>query len=144
MARKKNIPANEPDDLSHALRWVVNQKDRGALLLASKDATPLGGVLVVRAGRRSWGVFSANLRDPSVTAGHLLQWSAIRWAKEHGCVDYDLGGYREGINTGPPSFKRGFCRAVVEFSPAYRHPLNRFLCSVLDFVAKARTKWRTP
>lgn len=134
MVRKKNIPANEPDHLAHALRWVVNQKDRGALLLASKDATPLGGVLVVRAAKRSWGVFSANVRDTGVTAGHLLQWSAIRWAKEHGCVDYDLGGYREGVNTGPPSFKRGFCRAVVEFSPAYRYPLDRRLCSILDFV----------
>jgi Acetyltransferase (GNAT) domain len=142
MARKKNIPVNEPDDLSHALRWVMNQKDRGALLIASKNATPLGGVLVVRAAKRSWGIFSANVRDPNVTAGHLLQWSAIQWAKEHGCVDYDLGGYREGINTGPPSFKRGFCRAVVEFSPAYRHPLNRSLCSILDLAGQARTKWR--
>jgi lipid II:glycine glycyltransferase (peptidoglycan interpeptide bridge formation enzyme) len=122
----------------------VNQKDRGALLLASKDAAPLGGVLVVRAAKRSWGVFSANARDRSVTAGHLLQWSAIRWAKEHGCIDYDLGGYREGINTGPPSFKRGFCRAVVEFSPAYRHPSNRLLCSTLDVAAKARTRLRRP
>ena len=144
MARNKNIPVNEPEDLSHALRWVVNQKDRGALLLASKDATPLGGVLVVRAAKRSWGVFSANVRDPIVTAGHLLQWSAIRWAKEHGCVDYDLGGYREGINTGPPSFKRGFSRAVVVFSPAYRHRLNRTLCSILDLAATARTKLRRP
>ena len=144
MVRKKNIPGNEPGHLSHALRWVVNQKHRGALLLASKDATPLGGVLVVRAAKRSWGVFSANVRDTSVTAGHLLQWSAIRWAKEHGCVDYDLGGYREGINTGPPSFKRGFCRDVVEFSPAYRYPLNRPLCSILDLAAKARTKWSKP
>ncbi len=143
MLRKKNVPGNE-GHLSHALRWVVNQKDRGALLLASKEATPLGGVLVVRAAKRSWGVFSANVRDAGVTAGHLLQWSAIRWAKEHGCVDYDLGGYREGINTGPPSFKRGFCRAVVEFSPVYRYPLNRPLCSMLDFLTKARAKWRTP
>jgi hypothetical protein len=144
MARKKNFFPVEPSHLSHVLRWIVNEKDRGALLLASKEATPLGGVLVVRAAKRSWGVFSATVKDTGLTAGHLLQWSAIRWAKERGCADYDFGGYREGINTGPPSFKRGFCRAAVQFSPTYRYRLDRRLCSILDFVTKARAKWRTP
>jgi len=144
MARKKNFLAVEPSHLSHVLRWIVKEKDRGALLLASKEATPLGGVLVVRAAKRSWGVFSATIKDTGLTAGHVLQWRAIRWAKEHGCVDYDLGGYREGINTGPALFKRGFCQTVVHFSPAYRYPLNRRLCSTLEFVTKARSKWRTP
>jgi len=144
MARKKNFSGAEPGHLSHVLRWVVSQENRGALLLASKDATPLGGVLVVRAARRSWGVFSATVKDMDWNAGHLLQWSAIRWAKEQGCADYDLGGYREGINTGPASFKRGFSRAAVQFSPVYKYPLDRRLCSILDLAAKARTKWRTP
>jgi hypothetical protein len=144
MANKKNFSAEEPSQLAHALRWIVSQKDRGALLLAAKDATPLGGVLVVRAGKRSWGVFSATVKDTGIKAGHLLQWSAIRWAKEHGCTDYDLGGYRAGVNTGPASFKRGFSRAVVQFCPSYRCPVDRRLCSVLDFVTKVRSRWRTP
>jgi Acetyltransferase (GNAT) domain len=144
MARIKNFPAGDPNHLLHSLRWIVNQKDRGALLLASKDATPLGGVLVVRAGKRSWGVYSATVKNTRFTAGHVLQWSAIRWAKEHGCADYDFGGYREGINTGPASFKRGFCRDAVQFCPDYRYPLSRPFCSILDFITKARSKWRTP
>jgi hypothetical protein len=142
MAEKKNFAAEEPIHLSHALRWVVSQKDRGALFLASKEATPLGGVLVVRAARRSWGVYSATVKDTRLRAGHVLQWSAIRWAKEHGCTDYDLGGYREGTTTGPASFKRGFSRTVVQFSPAYKYAVNRRLCSMLDFVNQARSKWR--
>lgn len=142
MARKKNFLAVEPSHLSHVLRWIVNEKDRGALLLAFKEAILLGGTLVVRAATRSWYVFGATTKDDRLSAGHLLQWHAIRWAKEHGCVDYDFGGYREGVNTGPALFKRGFCRAVVQFSPAYRYPLNRRLCSILDFVNKARYKWR--
>src|SRR5260370_71965 len=77
-----------------------------------------------------------------LAGGHVLQWRAIRWAKEHGCADYDLGGYREGVNAGPPMFKRGFCESVVQFSPTYRYPLNRLLCSTLDFAIKARSKWR--
>jgi hypothetical protein len=142
MAEKKNFAAEEPGTLSHALRWIVSNKDRGALLLASKDAAPLGGVLVVRAAKCSWGVYSATVKDTQLRAGHVLQWSAIRWAKEHGCVEYDLGGYREGTTTGPASFKRGFSRDVVQFSPAYNYSVNRGLCSMLDFVIRARSRWR--
>jgi hypothetical protein len=143
MVRKKDFSGEEPGRLSHSVRWAVQEKDknRGALLLASIGTTPLGGVLVVRAARRSWGVFSATVKDDRVTAGHLLQWSAIRWAKEHGCDEYDLGGHRGGVNTGPPSFKRGFCRTAVEFGPSYHYRVNRRLCSMLDLMAKARSTW---
>jgi hypothetical protein len=144
MAKKKSFLAVEPRHLSHVLRWIVNEKDRGTLLLAFKEATLLGGTLVVRAATRSWYVLGATTKDDRLSVGHLLQWHGIRWAKEHACADYDFGGYREGINTGPALFKRGFCQAVVQFSPAYRYPLDPRLCSMLDFVTKARSKWRTP
>jgi Acetyltransferase (GNAT) domain len=142
MARKKGFPAVEPRHLSHVLRWIVKEKNRGALLLAFKDATLLGGALVVRAATRSWYVFGATSKENRLSAGHLLQWQAIRWAKEHGCLEYDFGGYREGVNTGPALFKRGFCQAVVRFSPAYRYPLDRRLCWISDIVAKMRRHLR--
>jgi peptidoglycan pentaglycine glycine transferase (the first glycine) len=140
MARRKSFSGEVPSRMSHSVRSVVKEKDRGALLLASIGTTPLGGVLVVRAARRAWGIFSATVKDDRVTAGHLLQWSAIRWAKEHGCDEYDFCGHREGINTGPASFKRGFCRAAVQFAPNYFYPLNRRLCAMLDLVANARSR----
>ena len=144
MAKKKNFDAPGPGELSHILRRIVKEKDRGALLLAFKEEALLGGTLVVRAAKRSWYVLGATTKDDRLSAGHLLQWHAIRWAKERGCTDYDFGGYREEINTGPALFKRGFCQTVVQFSPAYRYSLNRRLCSILEFVTKARLKWRTP
>lgn len=144
MARKKHFLPDEESHMTHALRWIVDEKDRGSLLLAFKDATLLGGTLVVRAGTRAWYVLGATTKDERLSAGHLLQWHAIQWAKSHGCVDYDFGGYREGVNTGPALFKRGFSQSVVQFLPPYRYPLNRRLCSILDFVIKARSKWRTP
>jgi hypothetical protein len=129
MAKKKNFAAVDTSHLSHILRRIVNEKARGALLLAFKGATLLGGTLVVRAASRSWYVLGATTKDDRLSAGHLLQWHAIRW-------------YREGASTGPALFKRGFCQTVVQFSPAYRYSLNRRLCSILDFVTKARSKWR--
>ncbi len=144
MARKKNFVGGEPSHLLHVLRWIAAEKDRGALLLAFKNAALLGGTLVVRAAKRSWYVFGATTKDDRLSAGHLLQWHAIRWAKDSGCADYDFGGYREEINTGPAMFKRGFCQRVVQFSPAWRYPLNRRLCSLVEFATGARSKWRNP
>jgi len=140
MASKKNFSGETPTALSHALRWIVTRKDRGDLLLASKDSTPLGGVLVVRAASRAWGVFSATIKDTGLAPGHLIQWSAVQWAKEHGCLEYDFGGYREGIKTGPASFKRGFCDTVFHFSPSYKYAASPRLCSILDLITKARSK----
>jgi lipid II:glycine glycyltransferase (peptidoglycan interpeptide bridge formation enzyme) len=136
MAKKKDFVALEQGDLSHILRRILSERDRGALLLAFKETVLLGGTLVVRAAQRSWYVLGATTKEDGLSAGHLLQWHAIRWAKEHGCADYDFGGYREGINTGPALFKRGFCQTVVQFSPAYRYPVDRRLCSILDFIHK--------
>ena len=138
MAKKKDFVGLEAGDLSHILRRIMHEKDRGAVLLAFKETTLLGGTLVVRAATRSWYVLGATTKDNRLSAGHLLQWRAILWAKEHGCVDYDFGGYREGINTGPALFKRGFCQSVVHFAPAYRYPLDRRLCSILDFIPKLK------
>src|SRR5260370_40936893 len=99
MARKKNFLPVEPEHLSHVLRWIVKEKERGALVLASsKEGTPLGGVLVVRSATRSWGVFSATVKDTRLVAGHVLQWRAIRGAKEIRCADIELVGYRMGGN----------------------------------------------
>ena len=141
MAEQKNFAPEESTQLSHELRWIVSQNDRGVLLLAFKDASLLGGTLVIRAAGRSWYVLGATTKkDSHLSAGHLLQWHAIQWAKEQGCSDYDFGGYREGVNTGPPLFKRGFCQSVVQFSPAYRYPLKRVLYSILKVVTTAGSK----
>jgi lipid II:glycine glycyltransferase (peptidoglycan interpeptide bridge formation enzyme) len=142
MANAKNFPTEQPNHLAQVLRWIVSEKDRGALFLAFKETKLLGGTLVVRAATRAWYVLGATTKDDRLSAGHLLQWHAIRWAKEHGCFDYDFGGYREDVNTGPALFKRGFCHAVVHFSPAYRYSLNRRLCSIAEFAAKLRKRLR--
>jgi lipid II:glycine glycyltransferase (peptidoglycan interpeptide bridge formation enzyme) len=53
-----------------------------------------------------------------------LQWHAMQWAREQGCTEYDLGGYREGATDGPALFKKGFSEKVFRFLPTYRHALN--------------------
>jgi Acetyltransferase (GNAT) domain len=140
MARKKNFLALGRKDLSCILRWMLREQDRGALLLAFNETTLLGGTLVVRSAARSWYVLGATTKDDRLSVGHLLQWHAIRWAKEQGCSEHDFGGYAQDAKTGPALFKRGFCQTVVEFSPPYRYSLKRWLCSVLNLANRLRTK----
>lgn len=121
MAREKHF---EPEDCAHilqVLRWLSEEPDRGGLLLARKDSRLVGGIVVIRVGRRCWYVLGATAKEDKFSPGHLLQWRAIQWAKEMGCSEYDLGGYREGTGSGTAFFKRGFCDNVVKFPPASRY-----------------------
>lgn len=139
MAEKKNFPATESKLLLNILRWFLKEQGRGALLLAFKEKKLLGGTVVVRASTRSWYVFGATTKEERLSAGHLLQWHAIRWAKQRGCVEYDFGGYREDSNTGPALFKRGFCQSVVHFLPAYRYVVNPRLYAMVGRMGKSRS-----
>jgi lipid II:glycine glycyltransferase (peptidoglycan interpeptide bridge formation enzyme) len=63
------------------------------LLLAEYEGTPLAAIIVFIYGIRSWYFYgaSSNLHRDKMP-NYLLQWEAIRWAKSHGCTEYDLWG----------------------------------------------------
>lgn len=64
-----------------------------ALFLAEFEGRPLAGVMAFRWGNKAWYLYGASgneerQRMPTYAA----QWAAIRWAKSHGCISYDLWG----------------------------------------------------
>ena len=66
---------------------------RAALILAEREGQTLAGVMVFALGRRAWyfyGASSAAAR--TANAGYGAQWAAVRWARERGCLEYDLWG----------------------------------------------------
>jgi peptidoglycan pentaglycine glycine transferase (the first glycine) len=93
------------------------------LLVASFEDQPLAALMVFTRGQRAWYFYGAsnNLHRNRMPA-YLLQWEAIRWAKEKGCATYDLWGIpdedEETLETqftrhtdglwGVYRFKRGF------------------------------------
>jgi peptidoglycan pentaglycine glycine transferase (the first glycine) len=119
--------------------------DRGALLLAEVAEKPVASLIVFAQGSRAYYLFGASSnthREKMPT--YLLQWEAMRWAKAHGCQDYDLWGVpdadeadleAEFVNRGKDSsglwgvyrFKRGFGgqvqRAIGAFDFVYNRPL---------------------
>lgn len=102
---------------------LFNPRGECELLVATYEGQTLGGLMVFARGKRAWyfhGASSNQYRDLMPT--YLLQWEAIRWAKSHDCVSYDLWGipdeeeeYLESEFTqrntglwGVYRFKRGF------------------------------------
>jgi lipid II:glycine glycyltransferase (peptidoglycan interpeptide bridge formation enzyme) len=63
------------------------------LLIASYEGQPLAGVMVFKKGKRAWYFYGAsNNLHRNLMPTYLVQWEAIRWAKQHGCTEYDLWG----------------------------------------------------
>ena len=63
------------------------------LLLAFYEDQPLAGLMVFTHGKRAWYFYGAsnNLHRNRMPT-YLLQWEAIRWARQMGCTEYDLWG----------------------------------------------------
>jgi hypothetical protein len=138
MAKLKKFSAESPTHIRGVLRWLRGEPRRGGLLLARQSGKCVGGVIVARSGGRCFYLFGATSKDDMISAGHLLQWRALQWAKENGCQEYDFGGYLAGAKTGPAFFKSGFCQNVVRFSSAHRYVLSDPRYRIAKFIQGMR------
>jgi peptidoglycan pentaglycine glycine transferase (the first glycine) len=115
-----------------------------ALLIAEFAGQPLAGLMVFRHGRRAWYLYGASTEiERSRMPAYLLQWEAMRWARAHGCCEYDLWGVPDASLAeleahfeqradglwGVYRFKRGFGgelrRAVGAWDRVYQPALYR-------------------
>jgi len=116
LAEKKGIAIRSWDDISafHEMMTVTGGRDnfgvhskeyyqrayelfhpKGTceLLVAEYEGRPLASLMVFANGKRAWYVYGAsNDHERNRMPTYLLQWEAIRWAKAHGCDEYDLWG----------------------------------------------------
>ncbi|HEY8669585.1 MAG TPA: peptidoglycan bridge formation glycyltransferase FemA/FemB family protein [Terriglobales bacterium] len=138
MAERKGFAADSPDRLRQFIEWFRQEEHRGALLLATHHGSILGGAVIVRAGTRCWYVWGASQKHEQVNVGHLLQWRAILWAREHGCTEYDFGGYTPGATSGPAWFKEGFGGSLVRLVPAHRRVIRPASNRLAQFLSKFR------
>jgi len=141
MASQKQFPAADSKFLLRLFRSLAAERDRGALFLAWESGELKGGILVVRSGVRCWYILGATAKDSKFSSGHLLQWRAIEWAKEKGCFEYDFGGYREGMSSGPAYFKRGFSDRVVHFVPPHRYIVSQRRRRLGELASSLRSRF---
>jgi lipid II:glycine glycyltransferase (peptidoglycan interpeptide bridge formation enzyme) len=75
---------------AHAL---LHPKHMGELLVAEYGGQPLAALFVARNGNRAYYLYGASTdEERNRMPTYLLQWEAMKWAKAHGCEEYDLWG----------------------------------------------------
>ena len=123
------------------------------ILVAEYQGEPLAGLMVFAHGKRAWFLYGASTgqhrnRMPS----YLLQWEAIRWAKQTGSALYDLWGVpdedehvleknfserQEGL-WGVYRFKRGFGGELKRTVGAFDKVYNPFLYFFYQLIISRR------
>ena len=101
-------------------------------LIAEYQGQPLGAVIVVAYGGRAVYMYGASTdKERNRMPNYLLQWEAIRWARERGCEVYDFWGAPDEFNEedsmwGVWRFKSGFAGDVVRHIGAWDYPARPF------------------
>ena len=80
---------------------------------------------------RAWYMYGASrATHREKMPNHLLQWEAMRWAREQGCTVYDMWGAPDVLDESDPlwgvyRFKRGFGGQFVRHIGAWDFPVSR-------------------
>lgn len=123
------------------------------LFIATYQGQPIAGLMAFLHGDRAWYFYGASHNSyRELMAPYLLQWEAIRWAKAHGCSEYDLWGIpdedeealeaeflkRSGGLWGVYRFKRGFGGEIRQAAGPWRRVYYPTLFSVYKIWQKLR------
>ena len=72
---------------------LLYPKQMGEILVAEYQGKPLAALFVSRNGNRAYYLYGASTdEERNRMPTYLIQWEAMKWAKSHGCEEYDLWG----------------------------------------------------
>jgi len=124
------------------------------LLVATYQDTPLAALLVFRNSFRAWYLYGASSDQyRELMPTYLLQWEAMKWARAHGCLEYDLWGvpdeeeamlesrFLEKSNGlwGVYRFKRGFGGKIFRAAGPWDRVYNPLLYKLYRWWVKRRS-----
>lgn len=147
----------------HSLEYYLKVKEYFAssnqsnLLMAFFKDKPVAGIIVLRQGKNAWYMYGASTgEERNRMPTYLLQWEAIKWAKEQGCTEYDLWGIPdheevelEALFTekqqhdglwGVYRFKRGFGGTIRRSVGAWDKPFYPGLYKLYRLYSKLRNR----
>jgi peptidoglycan pentaglycine glycine transferase (the first glycine) len=93
---------------------LYGERDAAALLLAEYGGTPIAALIVAKCGPVATYMFGASSNQHrNRMPNHLLQWTAIQWARARGCTLYDFRAIAEVLEPDEDmyslyTYKRGF------------------------------------
>jgi len=103
------------------------------LFLAEYEGQLLAGIFVGLFARQGLYLYGASSNERrQLMPNYVLQWEAIRWAKQRGALLYDFWGIPETDEedeamAGVYRFKRGWGGRVVQFPGCYEHAYHPFV-----------------
>lgn len=101
--------------------------------IAEYDGEPLAAVITVAFGEISLYMYGAsNGKERNRMPTYLLQWEAMKWAREKGCTVYDMWGAPDVFDDsdrmwGVWRFKKGFNGRVAHHIGAWDYPTRPWL-----------------
>jgi lipid II:glycine glycyltransferase (peptidoglycan interpeptide bridge formation enzyme) len=101
------------------------------LFLAEFEGEAIAGLMLFVFGTTAWYMYGASSnRQRRRMPNYLLQWEAIRWAREQGCTLYDLWGAPDELDESDPMwgvvrFKLGLGGALARGLGAWDYPVIR-------------------
>lgn len=99
-------------------------------IIAEFEGKPVAGAVMFRFGGKAWYLHGMSLPEHSdKMATYLIQWEGMRWAKENGCITYDMWGAPDQFDKsdsmwGVYRFKSGFGGVVVRTIGAWDYPVK--------------------
>ena len=112
-AQRDGIFIHEQAHYDDFLR-LYGARDAAALLIAEFEGAPIAALIVARCGTVATYMFGASSnRERNRMPNHLLQWTAINWAKARGCRLYDFRAIAEVLEPDEDmyslyTYKQGF------------------------------------
>jgi len=117
------------------------------LFLATYGDRVIAGLMVFAFGQRAWYMYGASSdRERNRMPNHLLQWEAIRWAREQGCLTYDLWGIPDEVGKNPEEYERtvtdrqGGLWGVYRFKQGFGGQVVRYV-GAYDYVYRPALAW---
>jgi lipid II:glycine glycyltransferase (peptidoglycan interpeptide bridge formation enzyme) len=109
-------------------------------LIATVEDEPVAALIVYRFGDTATFMYGMSRQiHRKKMPNHLLQWEAIRWAKQQGCTTYDFWGAPDHLDPKDPMwgvyrFKRGFGSRLVRTIGAWDRPIRPVLYFLYSVV----------
>jgi lipid II:glycine glycyltransferase (peptidoglycan interpeptide bridge formation enzyme) len=75
------------------IKELFDSTEQSTLLIAFYNEEPIAGIIIFTQGKNAWYMYGASLdSERNRMPTYLLQWEGIKWAKQQGCLSYDLWG----------------------------------------------------
>ena len=151
MSKRTNTGYLSHEAVERLSRFWLRNGEGGTILIMRYKGSTVGGAIIIRSN--GVAIYKAGASDRAISGlstSHMLLWEAIKWAKNHQCYSFDMGGYSLvarpgdalwGINI----FKKGFSHNAtpVRFVANHILVLNRplYWVWILGKFLKQRLKF---